>query len=431
MNLKNHHLSRVGIRKGFFPVILIFCSSLFTLTFGQSAINILDLYHQSFPDKTARTITANARLGDYTYHANVGGISFEGVAVPAANLKNESVSLDFTDNRLVVRVGTKSFYPDLPLWQWVPIANFANSSYTVAVSQLGDTIGNRGAKCRFHPAFLDNLLGLRLFQADLLNLTDILWDLPIDAQRRYILASSERSFTPFRDSTLHRTIYEKLSKGANFTSFVLTDKDVNYVFETGESGLKLSGRPYYYFVKTELDMANVEKLRTQVLQCYDEIDTQAKILLKDDYSPVTFNPRTTAGLGNLLAALSKRKEEKIFNPYSMQYMMKALTMLDSLNSMTNENIGIRFRVLGSYTDSFKSYWDLLKKFNPPVYSAVENTAQWSAFFRYVRKTNPNNWSQFVKKIESAIIGDAPAVQTPTYVEINYFRYFDEKEKGKR
>ena len=425
MNLKNQHLSKTGTLKGIFPVVLIFCSSFIS---GQSAINILDLYRRSFPEKSARTITTNAQIGDYTYHTSVGGISFEGVAYPAASLINEKISLDFADNRLVIQIGTKTFYPNLPFWQLAPIVNFADSPYTVASSQLGDTTNNQGAKYRFHPAFLDNLLGLRLFQANLLNLTDILWDLPIDAQRRYILAPSEQPFTPVRDSTLHRTIYEKLAKGANFTSFVLTDKDVNYVFEIVGSDLKLSGRPYYYFTRMESDTANIRKLRTQLLECYDEIETQAKILLKDDYTPA-LNPRT--GLGNLVAALTKRKQEKVFNPYSMQYMTKALVTLDSLNELTNEKIGIKFQVLNDYTQSFKPYWDLLKKFNPPVYSAVENTAQWSAFFRYVRKTNPANWSQFVKKIEAGGKPDAPAVQTPTFSEINYFRYFDEREKKKQ
>ena len=408
--------------KGFYLTVLIFCSS---LIYSQSAINMLDLYHESFPEKTARVITTNAKIGDYNYHTNVGGISFQAVAAPAEPIKNESVSLDFTDNRLTVQIGRQTFYPDLPFWQLAPIVYFSDSPYTVAVSQLGDTIGNRGAGCRFHPAFLDNLLGLRLFQADLLNLTDILWDLPVDAQRQYILAPSEQPFTPKRDSTLHRSIYEKLATGNRFSSFVLTDKDVNFVFNTGESGLKFSGRPYYYFVKSALDTANIRKLQTQLLECYSDIETQSKILLKDEYTP-NLDPRTH--LGNLLKALEAHKQEKIFNPYSMYSVTKSLSKLDSLNSLTNAQIGIQFQVMNDYTESFKPYWDSLKKFNPPVYSAVENTAQWAAFFRYVKKTNPENWIQFIKKVETNGRWDAPAVQTPTSSEINYFRYFDERDK---
>jgi len=328
---------------------------------------------------------------------------------------------------LIVTIGTRTLYPALPFWQLAPIVNFANSPYTVAVSQLGDTIGNREAECKFHPAFLNNLLGLRLFQADFLNMTDILWDIPVDAQRRYILASSEQGFTPVRDSIIHRKIYEKLVNGA-FTSFVLTDKDVNIVFEIDESGLKFSGKPYYCFTKTQLDMENIRKLRTELIECYEDIESRAKVVLKDKYSPA-IDPQTN--LDGLVKALNNIKQEQNFNSYTMDYLENSIIKLDSLNKLTDAEIGIQFRVLDEYTESFKSYWDLLKKYNPPVYSAVENVSQWSAFFRYVRKVNPDNWSIFIRKVERNGKWDAPAAQTPTSSEINYFRYFDEKEKGIR
>jgi len=421
MKLKNRQFSKAGVIKGFYLIVLIFCSS---LVYSQSAINILDLYHDSIPDEADRIITANAQIGDYAFHANIGGISFQAIASPAEELKNESISLDFAGNRLAVQIGTKTLYPGLPVWQLVPIVYFADSPYTVAISQSGDTTGNKEAQCKFHPAFLDNLLGLRLFQADLLNLTDILWDLPVDAQHHYILATSEQPYAPVRDSTIHRTIYEELATG-DFTSFVLTDKDASIVFDIDESGLKLSGYPYYYFTKTEVDTANVRQLRDQALACYDDIDTYAKILLKDGYTP-DLNPRTH--LGDLLKALNKIKQENIFNPYAMYNVGKAVNKLDSLNNLTDAQIGIQFQVMDEYTESFKPYWKLLEKFNPLVYSAVENTSQWAAFFRYVHKVNPENWAKFVKKVKDNKDWDAPDVQTPTSSDINYFRYFDQREQ---
>jgi len=423
MKIENRQFLKDGTIKGFFLIVLIFC---FSITYSQSAINILDLYHDSFPDKTALIVTARAQIGDYTFHATYGGVSFEAVASPAEDLKNESVSLDFVDNRLIVTIGAKTFYPALPYWQLAPVVIFADTPYTVAVSELGDTVNNKEAQCKFHPAFLNNLLGLRLFQADLLNQTDILWDLPIDAQRNYILASSEQPFTPVRDSTLHRAIYEKLAAGG-FTSFVLTDKDVPVVFSINDSDLKFSGNPYYYFTKTEVNTENVRQLQAQVLDCYDNIDTHAKLLLKADYTPA-LNPRTH--LEDLKKALDKIKQGDVFNPYSMYNVRKAINKLDSLNNLTNDQIGIQFQVMNNYTESFNPYWDLLKKFNPIVYSAVENTSHWSAFFRYVRRMNPENWAQFVTKVENNGTWDAPPVQTPTSSDINYFRYFDERDRRK-
>jgi hypothetical protein len=418
MNRVRKFLLTTGTFKGIYLLLLIFCSQ---LVYGQSALNILDFYHETFPAVKARIITAKATVGNYTFHANAGGISFQAVASPADNLKNRSVSVDFTNNRLVVQIGTQNFYPDLPLWQLTPIASFADSPYTVVVTQMGDTIGKKEAECLFHPAFLDNLLGLRLFQAELLNIPDILWDIPIDAQRKPILATSEQPFTPQMDSAIHRTIYEKLTGSEKFTSFTLTDKDVDMVFEINGSELKLSGNPYYYFTKTEVDTANVRQLRMQLDECYKVIETHAEILLKEKYSP-DLNPRTN--LKGLIKTLSENKQERIFNPYSTQYVEKSLKKLETLNQMTDDQIGIKFKTLDSFSESFKPYWSLLKKYNPLVYSAVENTAQWAAFFRYVKTVNPENWALFVKKIQNNK-SDAPAVRTPTSSEINYFRLFDE------
>jgi len=427
MNPSNRFSTPHRTTKGIYLTVLIFYSS---FIYGQSALNILDLYHESFAETTARIITKNARIGTYDYHMNVAGIFFQAVASPAENLKDKNISLDFAYNRLLVRIGTKTFYPDLPVWQLLPIVRYVDSPYSVVFSQLGDTTHNQEARCRFHPAFLDNLLGLRLFQADLLNLTDILWDIPIDAGRRPILAPTEQPFTPYRDSILHRMIYEKLANGNGFTSFVLTDKNVNFVFDTDDSGLLFSGQPYYYFTKTILSYPEkIQKLQRELHDCYNDIDNYAKIILKDDYTPA-LNSRT--GLADLLQVLSKHKEEKVFNPYAWHNTLKAVFRIDSLNRLTNEDIGIEFQVLDDYSESFKPFWTILKKFNPLVFSAVENTAQWSAFFRYVREADPNNWTQFVQKVESNAASDAPAVQTPTSTDYNYFRYvFEVKEKRKR
>ena len=406
-------------KKNIYVLLLILCPQLVT---GQVALNILDLYHKSFSEVKARIITAKSTIGNYTFHASAGGISFQAVASPSDNLKDENIFLDFIDKHLMVQVGTQRFQPDLPFWQLAPIVSFADSPYTVAITQMGDTIDNKEAECLFHPAFLDNLLGLRLFQAELLNMPNVLWDIPIDAQRKPILAASEQTFAPKMDSVIYRTIYKKLTNDEKFTAFTLTDKDVNIVFEIDGSNLKLSGKPYYYFTKTEVDTANVRQLREQLNECYKDIETHAKILLKTKYSP-SLNPRTN--LKDLTKALNENKHEQIFNPYSMQYIEKAMKKLESLNQLTNDEIGIKFKTLDGFTESFKPYWDVLKRYNPLVYSAVENTAQWTAFFRYVKAANPENWAVFVKKVENYNQWDAPAVQTPTSSEINYIRLFEE------
>jgi len=421
MNPSMQYSLRIKVMKGIYATMLMACSSLVS---GQNALNILDLNHELFSNKNSLTVTTLARVGDYSFHTKVGGVSFQAVASPAKNLAKEPISLDFINNRLVIQMGKKSFYVDLPFWQLSPILNFVNSPYDIAYTQLGDTIGKRGAQCRFHPAFLNNLSGLRLFQADLLNLPNIMWDLPVNDKQEVILAPSEKAYAPQRDSILKQSILNKLMN-AGFTSYILTDYNVKIVFDVDAYGPVFSGEPYYCFTKTRLDTSNFQSLRNQLFECYNTIETHAKILLKGQYTS-KFDPRTN--LGGLLDALNKNKQERGGNPYSMYYIETALNRLDSLNKLSDTDIGIQFQVLDEYTESFKSYWGLLKKYNPAVYSAVENISRWAAFFRYARTINPNNWSEFVKKATSNGKWDAPSVRTPTSFEINYLRYFEEKEK---
>jgi hypothetical protein len=381
--------------------------------FGQSGLGILDLYHDASLSLKARAVTENANRG----------ISFRTTATPGKNLKNERVSLDYANGKLVVTVGSQSFYPELPVWQLVPIAIFANSAYTVAYLAAGDTVNNKEAQCKYHPAFLNSLLGLRLFEADLLNQPDIIWNIPIDAQRNYLLAQSEKNYTPEANDDILDTLYDYLvGNRSKFSSYVLTDKEANITFDIDKSEFKLSGTPYYSFSKTEINASNVNKIRKQLEDCYNEIDKNAELFLQDKYSPELDSRKH---LTELLQALEENKNLEKNNPYAIFYIRKNVKTLKSLNGLTDNEIGIAFTPLDNYTNTFKQHWPLLKTYNPLVYTAVENTAQWTAFFRYVSKTNPNNWKSFIGKINNIKITDAPTIKTPTAFEINYFRIFDD------
>ena len=43
-------------------------------------------------------------------------------------------------------------------------------------------------------------------------------------------------------------------------------------------------------------------------------------------------------------------------------------------------------------------FEVLYKINPAVVSATYNTMKFSAFFRWVKENNPENWSQFIDSI---------------------------------
>jgi hypothetical protein len=402
-------------------VLFLLCS---TVTYGQQSLNIIDLSYDYFLSKQARTIQTRSNVGVYAFHEGTGGVAFESVAIPSKAIGNSKISLDYESDRFTVTVDDQKIYPELPDWQLIPTVTFADSPYQVLFSSLGDTIRNREAQCRYHPAFLNTLAGLRIFEADLLNLPNLLWDLPKDSEGEYMLAKSEKFYTPQMNDVIEQKLYDDLCGDVKpFSSFILTDKNANISFDIKGKHIQFTGHPYYLFTKNESDLEHIDNLKKEVEQTYNDIETNSKIFLGRKYTS-NLNPRTN--LGGLLKILKENRSEETFNPYAMHAVVSAIGRLDSLNSLNDAEIGIKLSILNQYSTTFNSNWELLKKYNPPVYSTVENIAQWAAFFRYVKKTNPVSWNSFVRKISGRIVKDTPKVDTPTSYDINYFRLLEEK-----
>jgi len=293
-------------------VLLLLCSA---MTYGQQSLNIIDLYSDYFLSKPSRTIQERAKVGVYSFHEGIGGIVFESVATPSKAIGNSKISLDYEFERFSITIDNQKIYPELPDWQLVPTATFADSPYQVLFSSLGDTIRNREAQCRYHPAFLNTLAGLRIFQVDLLNLPHLLWDLPKNTEGEYILARSEKPFTPGINTIIEETLYDDLSgNGRPFSSFILTDRHANISFDIKGKQLQFTGHPYYLFTKNESDLEHIDNLKKELNQTYTDIETNARIFLGSKYTS-RLNPRTN--LGGLLKVLKDNRSDETFNPYAM------------------------------------------------------------------------------------------------------------------
>ncbi|MDR0769457.1 MAG: hypothetical protein LBE71_06125 [Dysgonamonadaceae bacterium] len=389
---------------------------------GQQSLNIIDLYHDFQGDIPARSIRANANIGTYAFHEGIGGIAFESIAVPSGAGVTH-ISLDYDSGGFSVAIDNLKIYPPLPDWQLIPTAVFADSPDHVLFSPLGDAGAGREARCKYHPALLNTLAGLRLFEADMLNLPHLLWDLPKDRNGEYILAGSEQFHVPCRNDTIEQKLYDELCGDIKpFSSYVLTDKDANISFDIQDGMIRFTGNPYYLFTKNASDMDHINNLKRELAQVYADIEAYAERLLGSKYSPI-LNPRTN--LGGLLKAVEDNRSEKAFNPYAAHAVAVAISKLDSLNSLSDAEIGLKLDVLYQYSAAFNENWPLLKAYNPPVYETVENIAWWAAFFRYVKQTNPVNWSGFIKKVAGRTVKDAPDVYTPTSYDINYFKMIRE------
>jgi hypothetical protein len=406
-------------------VCLLLCA---TATYGQQSLNIIDLSSDHLLSKQARTIQARSNVGVYAFHEGIGGVVFESVATPSRTIGNSTISLDYESNRFAVSINNQTVYPNFPDWQLIPTVAFADSPFQVLFSALGNTTDNKEAQCRYHPAFLNTLAGLRLFEADLLNLPNWLWDLPKDAKGEYILAQSEKSYTPQMNEDTEQKLYDDLCGDVKpFSSFILTDKNANISFDIQNKQMLFTGHPYYLFTKNESDLEHVDNLKKELEQIYSDIEANSKIFLGKKYT-ASLNPRTN--LEGLLKVLNANRSEETFNPYPIHRVVSAINQLDSMNRLSDAEIGIRITLLNQYSTDFNENWELLKKYNPPVYSTVENIAQWAAFFKYVKKTNPESWNNFVRKVAGQTVKDAPKVDTPTAYDINYFRLIEESQPSK-
>jgi hypothetical protein len=389
-------------------ILLILCH---LSIYGQSSWGKLRLIYDASLEDQDRSVYERATKDNYNSHSSL----FQTIAFPVDNLTDAKVAVDYVNDEFIVRIGNKELYPDLPDWQLLPIVRFANSSYQATITLYGDP--QNKVQLRYHPAFLDNLLGLRLLQANLALISpELLVENPKDENGKYILDTSEEGLMPPANlNTSHRTLFNEIKKNnISYDSYILTDRDLNVFFNIDGDDLVFSDIPYYYFLENIVIPVTESNFREDLEPYFAEIEKNAKILLKEKYTPA-LNPRTN--LRGLLIVLDENKQSEIFNPYALQYINDNLDKLDAIlnQSRNKESTSVDYQAKNELTSSFKKNWTQLKRYNPLVYSAVENISHWAAFFRYVRLSNPNNWTVFLKKVENIEI-NAPAVHTPTSFE---------------
>jgi hypothetical protein len=80
-----------------------------------------------------------------------------------------------------------------------------------------------------------------------------------------------------------------------------------------------------------------------------------------------------------------------------------------LNSIKQQSYLIK--ALENTTNSLDANWHILYEYNPLVFDVAKNTAQYSAFFRYIKEKSPDSWTSYVEKVNK-LEYDAPDVITP-------------------
>jgi hypothetical protein len=362
--------------------------------------------------------SGRSNLVAFKFVGRVGGVSFETTAEPDQTLRGKSIEISYNPShpdgsRLVVRAGTTLLRTNIPDWQLRPIANFADSEYNAIISLFGEGPDrNSYYYIQYHDSLKDTLLGMRLLQADILFMSlGEHWRMPRYAGK-VILGPGEQETAEERAIRAARRLDAAL-RGQKWRSWVLTDAGTHPTFGVVQGELIIRVRPYYYFwniEQTEYDSRIKEHNR--LVHEYNALLASAKADLDRHNSLVPiFNATTDPQRKRQLRAQLDALKSEIDSKEARITALRAQIDADQPEPKVFEVIAL--------TNAMRSLDGALAEYNPSVYKAYQRLAQYGAFFRYVKNTNPANWKTFQQRLTSVAI--VPAVKTPTTWERHHNR----------
>ncbi len=214
-------------------------------------------------------VALRAGLTSMAYLSAVGGVTFERVARPAHPIQQLELQYDATKpdgQRVWVNTNGRRLQAPAYDWQLIPVARFADSRFTACFTLFGkpDELGDAAAAERvkeeygrvikFHPAFKNTLLGLRLMQLDMLIISEDATELP-KSNGDYVLGRGETApdlAANRRAATIIKTALDQLAeRRQSFHSYVINDQNTNVSIASTDGYLVLGGDPSYYSFNIE------------------------------------------------------------------------------------------------------------------------------------------------------------------------------------
>lgn len=371
------------------------------------------------------------------YVGRVGGVAFGGTAEPAPSAAFTSLSLSYRPEekdgrRLWVTVDGRQFPAQIYDWQLVPIANFAHSEYKSCVTLFGELddaaerekLGRRDSVINYHPALVDNLLGLRIFQLDILiNDRDAVY-LPARGDGEYILGEGEARPDVKTNEKGWEAVSEMLSRldsevETGYRSYVITDEGRAARFDFEGGALRITGEPYIYFwmykedtpgyslVAAYVDAARAVARAAGASSPAEQRQAYVRLLLEQSGQPDFEHEDAimTPAVKTLLAKGDERARRDFLETLSADALRDAAIDLRVIAD------GRTVVPVSEYTERLSSDTGLLRSINPAVWDSGVSTMRYAAFFRYVKKNHPAQWQSFHAQVSQ--LRPEPAVTTPT------------------
>jgi hypothetical protein len=372
-------------------------------------------------------------LKSYKFVSEVGGVAFETAAQPGKGMEGKTVSVHYDHanpdgSRLLVKVDGKAYRQAIYDWQLAPIVGFVNTPYTGLVSLFG-----KGKKpkeyyyIKYHEAMHNTLLGLRLLHADILFISLWYnWNLPA-LNEKQVLAAGEAK-PDFKSSRKAAAKLQKIMMKHKWRSWVLTDIGTQPVFSLAKGKFSISANPYYYFwnlsqadhdtrqkkireynASIPQHSVEVRKFNQMIRQLPARLDAYNALVRKHNNSlDPNDKQRIKTELDNRQVQIDSLREEI---QKRRQAIRDERARLDELAAEIRRPL---FEEVAPLTSAMKAGAALIKKYNPAVYDAYVNTARYAAFFRWVKKNHPENWSRFSARMTQ--VSPEPGIKTPGMME---------------
>lgn len=344
---------------------------------------------------------------DPGFFRSVGGIAFESIAkgkngIAVYDMKYNKNSED--GSRLIVIIDTKDGEIEVSTsiydWELIPISNYTNSKKPEsAVTLFGklrcegnskkadEIIKSGGRIINYHPAFYNTLVGLRLFQADILIFQPNSADL-FKYNGRYILGTGENEPNVSGNKKNFIKMKEWLDdQKMKYVSYVVGDLDQDVSFEiTDDKKLKFSGKPYWFMWKNKNNDA-VQKLYKlyAAYKTYEELRKKDKLDLKEN---ITFFQ-----VEKIISEDVKSGGDYCSDELMRMIYKSPVVTLTEFSKLVSDKI------------------DSLNGINPDVFNLLEKVMHYSALFRHFKNNYPSKYNKFLLSIKNVDI--LPRVETPT------------------
>ncbi|MCP4373559.1 MAG: hypothetical protein GY797_36465 [Deltaproteobacteria bacterium] len=406
-------------------ILFIISFLLGSISFAQESLRLGNMSYARYTAKPlirsfSSSYVEQGAVGASTFFRAVGGVAFKEVAIGEDGLVISALSYDGsrTDgdrlqvtvtypNRKIVKATTRIYD-----WQLVPIAHFAASDQEGAMSLFGELdetlktmesqlLGEGARIINYHPAFDNTLVGLRLFQADVLIFQPNAADLFKRSNGEYILGAGEHSHdvnaNTKRFQTVEKWLENESERGNTYISYVIGDFDQKVSFSVSNGKLIMKGLPCWWLWKNPKQMEQ-DLLVVEAVQTVTAVETYFEKLESEGICIETLGPEYQESLigANKIIKMFRRNDGNVD------------ALFKRIESYGND---AEILPLPKFSDRLNQKVRELNGINPIVYTTLKNVMHYSAIFRHFKQMDPLGYSIFLRSLKHVKV--LPNVETPT------------------